>query len=208
MRTLLLLRHAKSRWDREGVPDHDRPLKKRGKRDASRVGWFLLSRNLVPQLVISSTAKRARATATRVARASSYTDDIVFDDTLYAAGPMGYIQLLQDIDDRYHRVLIVGHNPEVELLLEVLTGVSETMRPSTLAQIELPVTKWAAVRDYVGGELVNLWHRKELKVMAKLEGVDVTAMANPPALTEVAAGDRASPTPGTKEELQVSDTDL
>jgi phosphohistidine phosphatase len=172
MRTLLLLRHAKSRWDREGISDHDRPLKKRGKRDACRVGWLLVQQDCVPQLIVSSTAKRARGTAKRVARACNYAGEITLDHALYQAGPTGYLRMLQCMDDRYHRIMVVGHNPGIELLLEVLTGVSEAFRPAGLAAIELPINAWDEIQEFVGGELVGLWGPDQLKDVAKPDRAD------------------------------------
>lgn len=169
MRTLLLVRHAKAKSGGEDVSDHDRPLKKRGKSDASRIGWLLIEQDLVPQLVISSTAKRARGTAKRVARACDYMGEIVLLDSLYDAGPTEYIQMLQHLDDRYHRVMVVGHNPEIELLLEVLAGESEAFRPGAMACIELPVDAWVDVHEYVGGKLVDLWGPEQLKELVEPE---------------------------------------
>lgn len=163
MKTLLLLRHAKSSWKHDDIPDHDRPLKKRGKRDAPRMGRLLLEEELVPQLIISSTAKRARRTARYVADACGYGGEVILERGLYQAGPMGHIRILQEIEDTYQRVMLVGHNPGLEVLLEVLTGQSEWLPTAALAHVQLPIAQWADVREYVGGELVSLWTPKELK---------------------------------------------
>lgn len=167
MKTLLLLRHAKSRWDREGVPDHDRALKKRGKRDARRIGWLLLEQDLVPHLMISSTAKRARSTVKRVASACGYGGGIALEHELYEAGPMGYIRILRRVDDRHHRVLVVGHNPGLEVLLEVLTGVSTWLPAGALVRVDIPVRTWSEVQEYIGGEVVELWLPKQLKHLSQ-----------------------------------------
>ena len=90
MKTLLILRHAKSDWETPDVADHDRPLNGRGKRDAPRMGRLLRDENLVPDLIISSTAKRARKTAKLVAEASGYEGEIRLAETLYLAGPEAY----------------------------------------------------------------------------------------------------------------------
>ena len=163
MKTLLILRHAKSSWKHVDVPDHDRPLKKRGKRDAPRMGRLLLELDLVPQLIISSTAKRARKTAKLLAEGCSYQGEIRLEHDLYHAGPMGYIQMLKALDDGYHRVLIIGHNPGLEVLLEVLTGVSEWLPTAALAQVQLPIITWSEVREYIDGDLVALWTPKRVK---------------------------------------------
>ena len=163
MKTLLILRHAKSSWKHADIPDHDRPLKKRGKRDAPRMGHLLLELDLVPQLILSSTAKRARNTAKLVAEACNYQGEIRLEHDLYHAGPMGYIRVLRELDDGYQRVMMIGHNPGLEVLLEVLSGASEWLPTAALAQVQLPVDTWSDVREYIEGELVGLWTPKQLK---------------------------------------------
>ncbi|MFG0335704.1 MAG: SixA phosphatase family protein, partial [Maioricimonas sp. JB049] len=83
MKTLLLMRHAKSSWADPSKADHDRPLNARGKRDAPRMGQWLLEQNLVPDRIVSSTARRARKTASRVASGCGYTAEIVHERALY-----------------------------------------------------------------------------------------------------------------------------
>lgn len=163
MKSLLLLRHAKSSWQHEDIPDHDRPLKARGERDAPRMGRLLLDVGLVPELIISSTAKRAQRTAQYVADACGYADEIVLTRGLYQAGPMGHLRILRQVDNNTTRVMLVGHNPGLEVLLEVLTGISEWLPTAALAHIALPITDWAEVRHAIGGELVDLWTPKTLK---------------------------------------------
>ena len=83
MKTLLLLRHAKSSWKHPELADHDRPLNKRGKRDAPSIGQLVSDKGLVPDLIMSSTAKRARKTARAVAKASGYKGKIELTPTFY-----------------------------------------------------------------------------------------------------------------------------
>ena len=87
MKSVLILRHAKSSWKHPDVDDHDRPFNKRGKRDAPHMGEILQNEHLVPDLIISSSAKRARSTAKAVAKAAEYNGDITFNQSLYAAPP-------------------------------------------------------------------------------------------------------------------------
>ncbi len=161
MKTLLIVRHAKSSWKQDDIPDHDRPLKRRGKRDARALGLHLLEQELIPQLIICSTAKRARQTAKLMAEAAGFEGEIALEPTLYEAGPMGYIQALQSIDESYQRVLVVGHNPGLEVLLEVLTGEAHWLTTAALACIELPISAWPETQEYVGGRLVSLWSPKQ-----------------------------------------------
>ena len=82
-KSVLILRHAKSDWRHQDVNDHDRPLNKRGKRDAPHMGELLQDKHLVPDFIISSTAKRARSTAKAVAKAAGYKEDITLNQSLY-----------------------------------------------------------------------------------------------------------------------------
>ena len=143
MKTLLILRHAKSSWKFPDLTDHDRPLNRRGKRDAPRMGRALKERGLVPDLVISSTATRAKDTASAVAKHSGYKGKRIRFESLYAAEPGAYLAVLRELTDNYQRVLIVGHNPGVEELIELLTGEIHIVPTCTLAQIEFDIEKWS-----------------------------------------------------------------
>jgi phosphohistidine phosphatase len=143
MKTLLILRHAKSSWKFPDLSDHDRPLNRRGKRDAPRMGRTIKERGLVPDLVISSTAARAKDTASAVAKHSGYKGKRIRFESLYAAEPGAYLAVLRGLTDNYQRVLIVGHNPSVGELIELLTGEIHIVPTCTLAQIEFDIQKWS-----------------------------------------------------------------
>lgn len=162
MKTLLILRHAKSGKKDTDMPDHDRPLKERGRRDAPRMGQVLLAQRLTPHLILSSTATRARRTAELVAEACDYAGDPVLTPEFYCATPDAYIERLRELDDRYAHVLVVGHNPGLELLLEQLTGESHRLPTAGLAQVHLPIASWQDLAPSVEGNLVHLWRPKEL----------------------------------------------
>jgi phosphohistidine phosphatase len=91
VKSVLLLRHAKSCWKHSELADHDRPLNKRGKRDAPLMGRLLKKEDLVPEIITNSTAIRAHATAKAVAKASGYKGEIILNKSLYAAGPEAYL---------------------------------------------------------------------------------------------------------------------
>ena len=157
MKSILVLRHAKSSRKDPDLTDHDRPLNKRGKRDAPSMGRLLKKENLVPDIIISSTAMRARATAEAVAKASGYKGDITFNRSLYAAGPQAYIDAMHDLPDEYVRVLMVGHNPGLEELVEMLTGEIHVLPTCSMAHVELRVGKWLE-RDYeIRGQVAEIW---------------------------------------------------
>ena len=86
------------------------------------MGELLQNEHLVPDLNISSTAKRASSTAKAVANAAGYEGDIALNQSLYAAAPTAYIDVLRNLSNEYTRVLMVGHNPGLEQLVNMLTG--------------------------------------------------------------------------------------
>jgi phosphohistidine phosphatase len=165
MKTLLILRHAKSSWKDPDLPDHDRPLNKRGKHDAPRMGKLLKDGELIPDLIISSTAARAKKTAELVAKACKYKgEEIVSSHSLYGAEPTDYLKILQELSDKYKAVLVIGHSPSVEETVEVLTDSADVIMPTcALAHISLPIQNWAELnKQKIKGKLLKVWRPKEL----------------------------------------------
>ncbi|MDT8306900.1 MAG: histidine phosphatase family protein, partial [Anaerolineae bacterium] len=126
MKTLLILRHAKSSWA-GNLADHERPLNNRGKRDAPRIGDLLRSEELVPDLILTSTAVRARTTASLVAEASGYDGPLQQLRSFYHGSTGDFVRALRALPDALNRVAVVAHNPGLEELLEELTGEDETL---------------------------------------------------------------------------------
>lgn len=163
MKRLFLLRHAKSSWKDPDLTDHDRPLNKRGKRDAPRMGKLLSDEGLIPDLILSSTALRARNTAELVAKASGYPGAIELSGDLYHADVPTFLAVLQELFYDYSGVLLVGHNPGIAEFLYVLTGQSEQMPTAALALVELDVESWWQLDATTKGTLARLWRPRELK---------------------------------------------
>jgi phosphohistidine phosphatase len=157
MKTLLILRHAKSSWKYDDLADHDRPLKKRGEQAAALMGELIRKHDLMPQRIISSTARRALNTAELVAEACHYEERIVATRALYGAGPEDFVEVLRTLDDTDERVMIVGHNPDLEMFLESLTGAMESLPTAALAQVMLPIDSWKELEEDTPGKLVHLW---------------------------------------------------
>lgn len=151
-RTLLLLRHGKSDWG-QGMDDHERPLSKRGKRDAWRMGEEIRTRGLLPEMILSSTARRARSTTRRVVEASGYGGEVIYEPSLYAAGMMAYVEAAANLSDSVQTALIVGHNPILEDLVRWLTGREVTLPTAALACIPLPIQSWGDLRQEGSGTL-------------------------------------------------------
>jgi phosphohistidine phosphatase len=162
VRELFVLRHAKSSHEDPGLDDHDRPLDSRGFRDAPRIGELLREEGTLPDRIVSSTALRARTTAQLVGRAAGAREEPFLDPRLYGAGPAECLAILREQPDRLRTVMIVGHNPTFEQLVELLTGAAERFPTAALAQIRLPIDRWADLTPGVRGELVALRRPKEL----------------------------------------------
>jgi phosphohistidine phosphatase len=162
MKSVLILRHGKSSWKDPELTDHDRPLSKRGKRDAPLMGELLKNEHLFPEAIISSTAIRARTTAEAVSKASGYKGDIKLNRSFYAAGPEAYFDVMHDLSDDYVRVLIVGHNPGLKEVVEMLTGEIQLMPTCSLAHVKLHVGSWQDIEYKVKGKLVGIWRPRDL----------------------------------------------
>ena len=160
MKTLLILRHAKSSWNYPELSDYDRPLNARGKRDAPRMGKHLREQGLIPDRILSSSAKRARKTASRVAKACGYPGKVKKLDVFYDTVVGVYFETLQTLPDKYERVMVVGHNPTMEQLVGYVTGQAQRMPTAALAHIELPIQHWEALDLNTVGTLINLWTPK------------------------------------------------
>ena len=162
MKTVLLLRHAKSSWDHPGRNDRERPLNKRGKRQAPEMGKLINAENLTPDLILSSPAKRACKTAQAVAEACGYDGEIEQIDDFYPGAPDDYLRVLSELPDGVRRVMVVGHNPGLEELLRVLVGELRTLSTATLAQVELPLEAWQDLTASTRGELVRILRAPEI----------------------------------------------
>lgn len=145
MKKLLLLRHAKSSWEDTSLPDFERPLNERGMRAAPLIGKFMRAQKIRPDLVICSPAKRARETLALVLEAAGIETELRYDERIYEATVTRLVEVVSQIEDDKQEVLLVGHNPGFENLLESLTGQTERMPTAALARIVLNSDNWDEV---------------------------------------------------------------
>lgn len=146
MRTLYLLRHAKSSWNDASLRDFDRPLKERGREAAKQIGKHLASEKLNLPLVISSPALRTRETAYFVVESLGLSVEGSYDDRIYEASLRDLLQVVSEISDDNHVVILIGHNPGLEELLAFLTGEGRRMPTCALARVKLEVASWKDVK--------------------------------------------------------------
>ena len=144
------MRHAKSSWADSSVADFDRPLNERGLRDAPLVGRFMRRQKLRPGLVLCSPAERARQTASLVAQAAGLPAPLRYDERIYEATPARLAEVVSQVEEGVDELLLVGHNPGLEGLLELLTGESRRMPTAALARLLLDVEKWGKLGEGAG----------------------------------------------------------
>ena len=154
------MRHAKSSWKEKDLPDQDRPLKKRGKKNAVQMGEFLKTKQLIPQRILSSTAERASKTAAYIAKECGYKDEIDYRQDLYMAEPGAIINVLRSVPDEIDRIMVVGHNPGLEGLAQILDGRVVSLPTASVAYIILPLKSWDELNDATDGQVVDVYQVK------------------------------------------------
>jgi phosphohistidine phosphatase len=161
VKTLLLMRHAKSSWKQEGLADYDRPLKGRGERDATKIGRALSAADIEPELILTSAARRALQTAQHVeseilgARVEATPD-------LYGAGPDELLRAAAGLPDGLSVVMLLAHNPGLEEWLADLTDEVTSFPTGGVAQVELPIDRWSDLDEGVSGRLRRFLRPREL----------------------------------------------
>lgn len=163
MKTLSLMRHAKSSWKDPSLADHERPLNKRGKRDAPRMGKRLAQASICPDLIITSTAVRARTTAEKIAAEIGYpTAHIMMDESLYLAGMSGILELIHALGDANNHVMLFGHNPDLTELVNLLTDSHIDNVPTCgIVHIRFDTTSWSRVGT-VRAQLIGFDYPKRI----------------------------------------------
>ncbi len=144
MRTLYLIRHAKSSWDNPGLRDFNRPLNDRGLRDAPRMAQLLANRGVRPDLLVSSPAKRALTTAQFFAAAFQYADAAIQrEESIYESLPHDLLRLISQLPDEARTVLLFGHNPTfTEVANRFSEELIENVPTCGIVQIESSADRW------------------------------------------------------------------
>ncbi len=149
MKTLILVRHAKSSWDDDNLPDRFRPLAERGERDAPVMGARLAAQGVEADLILSSPATRALSTAEALAEEIEYpVEEIVTDERIYGADPSELLQIIRRLDPALGCVILVGHNPELTELVNDLSPVRVDSLPTcAVVTLEYRADRWDRVGD-------------------------------------------------------------
>jgi phosphohistidine phosphatase len=160
MKTLFLLRHAKSSWNDETLPDFERPLNSRGREAAETMSGVLEQEKIQPDLIVSSPAVRARETIEIIMRTARLNSVLRFDERIYEASVGRLLEVVSQIEKDVKTSLMVGHNPGFEELVTTLTGRNETMSTAALAKITLKTSNWNNLEN--AGTLEWIIRPKEL----------------------------------------------
>ena len=163
---LLIMRHAKSSWSDSDATDHERTLNRRGLRDAPRMGQFITEQNCQPDLIASSTAKRAKLTAELFVENCPRAEEIELQwvDDFYHAAPRSYLEYISDINDEaIESIMVVGHNPGLETLVYRLSNSFETMPTAAIAYFQFDIDCWSKVNGSSNATLMEVWRPKELE---------------------------------------------
>jgi phosphohistidine phosphatase len=147
MKTLYIVRHAKSSWKNPDLADFDRPLNKRGKKDAEAMGKRMKNQLILPDLIICSPAKRARKTAKMIAKQLGYAGKkIIKYDIIYHGLMPDLLDLIRAVDDSHKKLMLIGHNPDLTSLANMLTDQFVSNIPTCgIFCAEIDVDSWKNV---------------------------------------------------------------
>lgn len=149
MKKLYLIRHAKSDWSDLSEHDFDRGLNKRGKRSIPLMAKALQEKGVIPDLILSSAAKRAKKTAKGLAKELHYKGEIIFDEALYLTEPEEMMEMIRNLDDRYESLFLVGHNPEMTELSNILiTEYIDNIPTLGIVGLTLDIGEWKAFKAH------------------------------------------------------------
>lgn len=163
MKTLFLIRHAKSSWDDTLLPDRDRPLDDRGERDVAKMGKRLKERDVKADLIMSSPAKRALATAEAIAKMLDYRrKNIAVNHRLYAGRVDDLLDVIQKLDHKLERVMLVGHNPELTELAHYFSSGIAHLPTCAIAEFTFSTKSWSAIGKATPGQVMLDYPKRTL----------------------------------------------
>jgi phosphohistidine phosphatase len=167
MKRLFVVRHAKSSWTDPNLSDFDRPLNDRGLNAAPFMGELIAKKNFIPDIIVSSPAKRAVKTALLLKEASGVNADIIYDERVYEASPQTLRQVVSEIDNTCRSAMLVGHNPGIEGFIRYLTGQLEPMPTAAMAIIALQIDNWNTITSEKGKLEIVIRPKDEMRSVGK-----------------------------------------
>ena len=158
MKTLTLIRHAKSSWLDMSIDDFDRPLNKRGKKDGPFMNTWLKKHAVQPELVLCSPASRARLTLDALSYLSTYAKETRLVDDMYESSYLTLVSVIQDIPESIDHAALIGHNPGLSDLAHYLSRDDfDRLVTSAVLILELDITQWKDIKPHCGSIRTHVW---------------------------------------------------
>ena len=158
MKSVILFRHGKSDWHAPYGNDHERPLANRGVEAAKKMGKFLIEKNQVPELVISSTAVRAKTTVELAIDSAKWTSKLVLERGIYGGSPDFLLELIHSQDDVYNSICLVGHEPNFSFFISRASNQDYIhFTTANMAKINFDINMWSKLQF---GNGILEWHQK------------------------------------------------
>ena len=162
MKKVYIIRHAKSSWSDNSLSDFDRPLNKRGKANAPLMGKRLKKRKVTPDIIISSPAKRAKMTAKLIAKKVKYSKNIIYNQNIYNADFGVLSKILKKVDDENSILFLIGHNPELNMLVQEYVDFDENVVTCGIVEIEFDCDRWQDISSS-NAKLISFDYPKNTK---------------------------------------------
>ncbi len=144
---LYIIRHAKSSWKDFTLDDFDRPLNKRGRLNAPFMGKILKGKNIIPDIILSSPALRAKTTAKIIANEIGFSKSIIYDENIYEAGVDELDNIISKVDDKNDILFLVGHNPSLNMLVDSYINFYENIPTCGIVVIEFDCDSWRDINS-------------------------------------------------------------
>lgn len=147
MKKLFLIRHGKSDWSNILLDDFDRPLNKRGKNDVPLMANILKEKNISPDLILASPAKRTKTTAKIIAKNIAYLQDIQYDENIYEASAKTIVNLIKEVDNQVNTFFLVGHNPSLNIFTSQFINFKKNIPTTGIIEIEFNCDNWRNIEE-------------------------------------------------------------
>ena len=145
MRSIIIFRHGKSDWDAIYDRDHDRPLSKRGLKASKKMGQYLNKIHQIPEIVISSSAIRAKNTAKLALEHGNWSSKLVIETKIYGGTSKALLRIVYSIEDKYQSICIVGHEPTCSSFISLCTYHSQRFTTASMAKINFKINSWREI---------------------------------------------------------------
>lgn len=162
MKKLFIMRHAKSSWDNIFLNDYDRPLNSRGKSDLRKMAIHFSKKNIKPNLLLSSGAKRAKKTAKVIIKKLKFTNIFIVNDTIYESNEDNLLFIIKNLENIYHTVFLIGHNPGLNMLVYDLINFDKNIPTCGVIELEFNCNTWQEINKN-NVEFVSFEFPKKIK---------------------------------------------